>query len=68
MDGRFELDNSRFERAIREVAIGRKTSCSPAPKLENGFCLAELRSLPPEAWTDQQAAQHASSDVRADAT
>ncbi|HEX5658608.1 MAG TPA: IS66 family transposase [Polyangiales bacterium] len=103
MDGRFELDNSRVERAIREVAIGRKNfvlTGSPEAaerlataytviesarralgterlrpylidvitKLENRFPLAELRTLAPDAWTNQQAAQHAPSHLAADAT
>jgi hypothetical protein len=30
-DGRLELDTNTVERAIRPVALGRKTLCSPAP-------------------------------------
>jgi transposase len=103
LDGRFELDNSRVERAIREVAIGRKNfvlTGSPEAaerlataytviesarralgterlrpylidvitKLENGFPLADLHSLLPDAWADHQAAQQAASNVSADPT
>jgi transposase len=102
-DGRFELDNSRVERAIREVAIGRKNfvlTGSPEAaerlataytviesarralgterlrpylidvitKLETGFPLADLHSLLPDAWADNQAAQQAAGDISADAT
>jgi hypothetical protein len=30
-DGRLEIDNNAAERALRCVALGRKTTCSPAP-------------------------------------
>lgn len=103
LDGRFELDNSRVERAIREVAIGRKNfvlTGSPEAgdrlanaytvietarraigterlrpylidvitKLENGFPLADLHTLLPDAWAESQAAQHAAGDIISDAT
>ena len=99
-DGRFELDNSRVERAIREVAIGRKNfilTGSPAgaerlataytiiesarralgterlrsylidviTKLENGWPLANLNALTPDAWANRQAAEQATRDVDA---
>lgn len=103
LDGRFELDNSRVERAIREVAIGRKNfvlTGSPEAaerlataytviesarralgterlrpylidvitKLENGFPLADLHSLLPDAWAANQAAQQPAGDISANAT
>jgi transposase len=99
-DGRFELDTSRVERAIREVALGRKNfvlTGSPAgaerlataytviesarralgterlrsylidviTKLENGWPLADLNALIPDAWANSQAAEKAASDVDA---
>ena len=102
-DGRFELDNSRVERAIREVAIGRKNfvlTGSPEAaerlataytviesarralgterlrpylidvitKLEAGFPLADLHSLVPDVWAENQAAQQPASDIVANAT
>jgi transposase len=101
LDGRFELDNSRVERAIREVAIGRKNfvlTGSPEggerlaiaytvietarraigterlrsylidviTKLENGYPLADLHALLPDAWAANQAAQQTAGDIGAD--
>jgi len=102
LDGRFELDNTRVERAIREIAIGRKNfvlTGSPEggerlaiaytvietarraigterlrpylidviTKLENGYPLADLHALLPDAWAANQAAQQLAGDILADA-
>lgn len=102
LDGRFELDNTRVERAIREIAIGRKNfilTGSPEggerlataytvietarraigterlrpylidviTKLENGFPLADLHTLLPDAWAANQAAKQTAGDILADA-
>nr|WP_282201274.1 transposase [Collibacillus ludicampi] len=32
-DGRLEIDNNRSERAIKPFVIGRKTGCSPIPRV-----------------------------------
>jgi transposase len=57
-DGRLEIDNNPAERALRGVAVGRKTTSSPAPTgggeraaaIYSLIETAKLNGLDPQAW------------------